>query len=138
MNKSKLLLAAILIVGSLTSCLTNKNMSNIESLSSKKWHLISLYENGSKAFADTSLFNVSFINNKTISGIGACNRFFGSYKSDNKSIISIDMGGSTKMACPNMNIEQDFFLALDGVDNYKIKGKKLILYKGDTEVAALN
>lgn len=50
-----------------------------------------------------------------VTGIAPCNRYFADLVQDGDS-FKLSALGSTKMACPDMMAEQDFFQALHGVD----------------------
>ena len=66
------------------------------------------------------------------SGYSGCNRYFGSYFTKD-SLISFNLGGSTKMACPDedMRTESMYINALSKVETYKIKQDTLFLKRGD-------
>lgn len=72
-------------------------------------------------FSDTS---------NRVYGNSGCNRFFGTYTLDaNKKRLTIGQVGSTMMACPNMNIEQEFLEVLKKADSYILQENSLILLK---------
>ena len=75
-------------------------------------------------FAETGNFN----------GIAGCNRYFGTYIL-NKKTISIENSGATKKMCANMEIEKQYFGALKKeINYYKILGDTLILFERNKEV----
>jgi copper homeostasis protein (lipoprotein) len=100
-----------------------------------KWGLVEL--NGkplpsglnSQPFMQLSALSPNF------SGNGSCNHFFGSYDLQDANIIHFFDIGSTKMACPEMSTEKNFFDALRKTDNYTIRNGKLILNNGQQTVA---
>ncbi len=66
---------------------------------------------------------------KKVLGKGGCNRFFGNLDIITETeLIFSDKLGSTKMACPNMNIEDSFFKALLASKTYKIENNNLHLF----------
>lgn len=62
-------------------------------------------------------------------GNGGCNQYSGTIKTIGENEISISKIRSTKMACPNLTMENEYFDALtSGPLNYKIAEGKLILF----------
>ena len=75
--------------------------------------------------------------NQRVQGFGGCNRFQGQYQMGGRPQASASGGrlsfsplASTKMACPQMALENEFFRALSLVDHYTLKGNTLVLGKG--------
>lgn len=64
-----------------------------------------------------------------MSGYAGCNSFFGNYELKPMGRISFSKIGSTMMACPNMNIEQELFKILEMTDNYTLSPDGLHLNK---------
>lgn len=101
--------------------------------------------NGQKmaAFGTTpDQFLISFDgSNNTFNGIGACNRFRGtysSYSSYGKNSISMQPGGMTRMACPNnMPLESEFILVLSQTNSYRIDSDMLMLLSNGKVIAIL-
>lgn len=123
---------------SLSSCGSSKKAteSTNSTIESAQWKLESMNGKDEAAFKEGDSFTVEFLPKESkIAGKGACNRFFGQYSLAKKGEIDIKMGGSTMMACVNLNLEQPYFNMLDQADRYTIKGGKLTLYKGDNVVA---
>lgn len=130
--------AAIL---SLSSCGSSKAAggNSKDSIESAQWKLESMNGEQNKAFAEGDSFTLEFLPTESrIAGVGACNRFFGTYGLAAKDGIDIKMGGATMMACPNLNLEQPYFNMLDGADKYKIEAGKLLLYTKDKVVAVFH
>ena len=70
-----------------------------------------------------------------VQGHAGCNRFSGSYESED-SQLSFGPLAATMMAClEGMDTEKAFLAALDRADRYEIKGETMTLY-GDDEVVA--
>lgn len=134
MNRNILALIAGGTLLSLSAC---GGVSNTpKSIDIAQWKLESMNGKTNPAFAEGDAFTIQFMpTEKRIAGVGACNRFFGSYKLEEKNEVDINMGGSTRMACPNMDLEQPFFAMLDEADTYKIKKGKLYLYDDNKEIA---
>ena len=64
-----------------------------------------------------------------LAGHGGCNAFTGSYEVKTGNRIAFSKIVSTRMACPNMEIESQLFKVLDSVDNYVLNGDTLTLNK---------
>ncbi len=111
-----------LSVGLFSAC--GNCSQNVKELEDNSWHLKGKSENS---------YMISFVTkDSTINGVGDCNRFFGKYEVKGDK-LSIKMGGSTMMMCPNMDGEQSFFTMLSKVDSYKIKDSTLTLYADKKE-----
>lgn len=136
MRKGIFLAMASAAILSLTACGGSKAaQGNKESIEKTQWKLESMNGEKKAAFAREDSFTFELLPQESrIAGKGACNRFFGDYKLEKDGMIDMKMGGSTRMACPDMDLEQPFFMMLDEADKYKIENGKLTLYKGNTPV----
>lgn len=76
-------------------------------------------------------FTITFHQDKSVNGTGACNRFFGQYSTEGGK-IKIGPLGATKMMCHGIETEDAFFQMLDKIDTYTIDGNTLmLLYNGE-------
>ena len=108
----------------------------VKFIEDKTWKLVSIDKVTNDAFAtDADAFTLDFLEDNKLAGTGACNRFNGSYTINSKDDLTINMGGSTRMACPNMNLEQEYFNALSKVTKYSVSLETLTLFNGEEEVA---
>ena len=88
--------------------------------------------NGKKMSGDNA-FKLKFDEaNKGYSG-KACNTYRGSYQMD-KSKLTFGTAAATKMMCPNMDMETEYFTTLASVDGYKYSGTNLVLTAGGKDV----
>ncbi len=71
-----------------------------------------------------------------ISGVGACNRISGTYKSDEKRSLKIGPLAATRMACPDLKREQAFIEALESATHYDMDGPMLLIL-ADGELRAV-
>jgi heat shock protein HslJ len=110
-----------------------------------KWYLRKInkiYGNDLPAFKTEEVKGkTAFINfnkeKQSAGGNGGCNSF-GSNFSVKGHHISITEIISTQMYCESaQQIENDFFNALSKVNNFEIKGKKLLLYEDKTPLLEL-
>ncbi|HEV2832640.1 MAG TPA: META domain-containing protein [Hanamia sp.] len=94
------------------------------SLSRANWKLIEI--NGA---AITSTMKrkpyLKFSEDNKVSGFAGCNGFGGNYALKNTSAITISNVISTKMACPDLAIENNLFRVFENTDNFMIKSDTL-------------
>ncbi|KQT18533.1 heat-shock protein HslJ [Chryseobacterium sp. Leaf404] len=70
------------------------------------------------------------IDGDKINGNGGCNRYFGTATFNTQSGTFTPSGvGSTKMACENMTVENNFLGALQKVNKYVVSDSSLELYQ---------
>ncbi len=74
-------------------------------------------------------YELSFLADGRVAGIGECNRFFGPYQVVNANGgIKIGPVASTMMACLDPNIETEFFRMFENVHLYQLDEKNLYLF----------
>ena len=135
----------LLIMLSIYSCKPRQSQPfgrNLD-LENKRWVL---REMNGKAIAPTSDGKEMFIlfdtKDNTYGGSGNCNSMNGMYTVQDE-MINIHEMASTKMACPNLDLESEYFLILSKVNRYELKNKReggidkesLILYNDINQVA---
>lgn len=111
--------------------------SNKFALAGTKWRLVEL--NGREVKNTSGKEYVLTLNSKTgkITSYMGCNSIMGSYlMKDEPNSISFLYVGATKMACPDMKLEEKYMKMLQKVDNYMIEGNMLHLHKGKKEALA--
>lgn len=119
--KSFILLVFIAFVG-MDGCNSSKSMAKINEI---KWVLQTLNGKEVKLSDPNSNMFIQFdVVEKRVDGRAACNRFFGNYEMDGNSLKFSPMG-ATRMACPDLQIETEFFQTLDKVDAFTIKDNLL-------------
>jgi len=100
-------------------------------LAETKWILTELR---GKAVTNTSgkdyVLNLDSKTGKFSTYVG-CNSFSGNYLMKDAGLLSFSMVAGTKMACPNMDFENDYMKALDKVNSYMIEGNMLHLHRGN-------
>lgn len=74
------------------------------------------------------LFSPGQVN--TVAGNAGCNTLRGSFELSGETTMKFSPLMTTKMACPDMNIETSFLDALKQVDNWSIIGNQLLLSSG--------
>ncbi len=132
-------IASLGIMLSLSSCSVNNKrtyLSNI-SLESGKWMLINL--NGQEVIKQNTErpiyleFNVT---DQKVAGFAGCNRLFGAYIIKG-SVINFARVGSTKMICPDAELENTFITSLQQINRYQIEGENLLLYNHTNLLATM-
>lgn len=121
-----------------TGATTQPTTHDADALYGKEWHLLSL--NGKPIQYDTTFPKQAYMmfNNdkKSVSGNLGCNGFGGNIVYSGNNGIAISDIVSTQMACPNLDIENDFSDALRSAASYSIAQHMLSLQNGKGEVIA--
>ncbi len=131
--------ASIAVLLSLFSCSVNNKrtyLSNI-SLESGQWVLINL--NGQevvKQNTERPIYLEFNVTDQKVAGFAGCNRLFGAYIIKG-SAINFSRVGSTKMMCPDAELENTFVASLQQINRYQIEGEKLLLYNHTNLLATM-
>ncbi len=126
MNKITLLIFAVSIL--IGGCSSSKQTGvAYEDLKNTRWVLKEL---NSKPVVDTEkdIYIIFRLTGNKFDGFGGCNKFFGNYDYDGKT-LKLSNFGSTKMFCVEDKYETGFFDALNSFDDHNIVEKYLYLYK---------
>jgi len=127
-KKTLISICMLALLISFSSCRSVKPIVSLDSISGE-WYIIEM--NGSVIVPSPGQ-SFPFINfdtfNGKVSGSGGCNRFIGSFDV-NSHLGSIELSKliSTRMACPDMALENDLILALGRVKRYKKVGTQIAL-----------
>jgi heat shock protein HslJ len=114
----------LILLSVLTACLKDETVSG-QTTASDVWVLNTM--NGTSV--DTQI-TIEFPEEGRISGQAPCNRYFATQTAP---LPWFEVGpiGSTKMACPKLNLESHYFTALQQMTTAEITGDTLLL-KADT------
>lgn len=116
------LLAGILLTGCCQKC----REAATRPIQGTVWHLV---EFDGKPVDAPDKYELSFLADGRVAGIGECNRFFGPYQVVNANGgIKIGPVASTMMACLDPNIETEFFRMFENVHLYQLDEKNLYLF----------
>ncbi|MBO5234998.1 MAG: META domain-containing protein [Alistipes sp.] len=121
----KKLLCTIAAVAMLVACGGEDNLP----MENTKWNLTELNGTVDELFDDADTFWFA-LDGESIIGVGACNRFFGGYQMTQCGSFEVGGMGMTRMACPDMELEDAFVRIMDEADGYQITGNVLTLKKG--------
>lgn len=108
----------------LSSCGSTKNAATLSSIGGE-WNIIEINGTAVVPAPGQEFPFISFdTKNGTVYGNSGCNRMTGSFDVNAKpGTISLGAIGSTRMACPDMTVEQNVLSALAQVKKYKKLGK---------------
>ncbi len=91
-----------------------------------QWQLIQL--GGETVSPEKDKFTLTLLaEGNRLTGVGACNRLTGIYKTDDKRTLKLGPIASTMMACPGMEREHAFTQALEATTHYDMDGPMLLL-----------
>jgi len=100
----------------------------LDTVTDKKFFLVELMGKPYTAGIDDKAPYITFDRiEKRASGNAGCNTFIGSYMLQDGNRIRFSQLASTMMACPEMDIEQEFMKVLETTDNYNYDGTNLVL-----------
>ena len=119
----------------MAGCCNCRSYQKKTRLAGTEWQLIQL---GGKAVKpEEGKFTVTLLaEGNRLTGVGACNRLTGAYKTDGKRTLKIGPLAATMMACPGMEQEDAFTKALEATTHYDMDGPMLLLL-GDGELKAV-
>ncbi|WP_128546215.1 META domain-containing protein [Larkinella soli] len=131
-------LSRVLVIAILSSCQSAKNSSpadgtgaagTAEGITEKYWKLTELRGKAVPVFEGPGREPHFILKNQDnrLSGSGGCNRLMGGYELQPNNRIRFTKVASTRMACPDMTVEQEFMQVLNTADSYVQKGDTLIL-----------
>ncbi len=123
----KLVVVALTVFVMVQGCSTTRNsVKDHAALTQTTWQLIEMegsdFENMTKIW-------LKFENGdeKKVSGYAACNRFFGAYEVTDHNLKFGNLA-STKMFCPEMELESSFLKSLENIDRFEISDSRLNLF----------
>lgn len=119
---------------------TEQNKETVLSTSElyeKEWKLSEL--NGKAVVLDTTFQkypHLIFQNENRLSGNLGCNGFGGNIEFEVGNTIKISDIIATQMACPNLEVEQDFLDVLNNAKSYTVENNVLTLSNNKKEITA--
>lgn len=126
----------------LFSCNSTKNMGNTDvdyrTYLDGEWTLVQLNDRVMDASMTRPTITVSQSGSR-VSGNGGCNNFASTLEAIGPNTIEMGDIAATKMACPSMSVETEYFKTLGDVATYKIEGSTLMLMsKGGKELLSFS
>ncbi|MCI5718769.1 MAG: META domain-containing protein [Alistipes sp.] len=118
---SMMAVMALLVVG----CCACRKGKNAKPLVGTQWHLVRMMERDLKIAPDQFVF--TFNAEGRFAGKGACNRMMGGYTTTDKGEMKFSGVASTRMMCPDVDLEGELGQILDKTTHYEIDGDMLML-----------
>lgn len=117
----------------ISSCGSLKSINPLAVLTGNSWALASLLEQD----LDPDQFSgvvpsLDFLAGGRLAGFSGCNNFSGNFALEGTA-LKLDPGAVTKKSCSGSG-EQDFFSAIEKVNQLKVDKNKLTLLDGTTEL----
>ena len=135
MKKIMYLMLLVAVGISAVSCCSACRARKPMQVSGTKWGLIEM--NGAVVDRQNGMspdrLTLTLGEDGRVAGMGDCNRYFGPYTLNNGK-IDISSIGSTRMMCPNQQLETEFFRMLENAASCKIDGDFLILSDGENRI----
>jgi heat shock protein HslJ len=131
MRTFKLLLIAAFGSAMLAACGSPTN-----GLTGKEWQLTAITERvpafqGVVPPEDQSKYTITFHQNDKFDATADCNRAAGTYKATDRGKLTIDLGASTMVVCPEASYSELYLHALGRSESYEVAGDILRITLGD-------
>ena len=111
MRKTTILMMIAVTLG-FSGC--KSNSGDKAQLTANEWQLKEMTTTNGKTTLPQRVPTLMLTDTNTIYGFSGCNRFFGRYTIEGNT-IKLEPGGSTMMACPDMEIEDAILKAMGNV-----------------------
>ena len=99
-------------------------------LTANEWQLKEMTTTKGKTALPQRVPTLMLTDTNTMYGFSGCNRFFGKYSTQGNT-IKLEPGGSTMMACPDLQFEGEYMRTLAVMTSYSIENKELKLTDKD-------
>ena len=132
----------IFLITVLTGCKLFRDREVVESgsdplLERYEWRVDHLERHLPGVLADRDLTLRFDTINHTITADGGCNLLSGKYSIGINRKLDFRALSSTKLSCPQIQLEQLFYNALQSTDRYEVDQQTLILYQGNRRLVEL-
>lgn len=120
-------IVAALILVMLVGCGAKKSVTP-DDLMDKEWTLTSCNVNGTEIETGDQPVVLFFADSVNVGGSSGCNRIIGNYELANDT-LTINIMGTTRMACPDMEFESEYLGIMQNPMSVKIEdeGSRMIL-----------
>jgi len=133
---------AVVAIMTAASCANSKQTQSDDTAAAdstalfKEWSLVELEGKAVDAATTANVPTIMFTQDgHRVSGHAGCNRMMGGFTFTGSNEIKLGPMASTKMACPDMKMEDDYLKALDKVTSYSFENGNLLLNNDKTPVA---
>jgi heat shock protein HslJ len=129
----------LIITLSCSELSTNSQETVLSQLESATWQLV--YINGepvSDNLAEQNIPTILFdVDQMRVYGGGGCNAYFGSFKLDRPNRLTISELGSTKKLCNEIELEKEYFTALQSSERISVTAGDHVLNLKNSEQQTL-
>lgn len=129
----------IIAVFFLLSCIAQKKVTVASDMTpalyGTYWKLVELNEAAPGLTSREPHLVLSQSDNR-VTGNGGCNSLFGTFQIEGSNLTFSNIG-STKMACPGLPVENEFFKSLSQTTRYSFKADTLVLKSDHDAIAKL-
>ena len=115
-------------------CACRKGKNNV-ALQGTQWQLVRMM--GRDLTFDNDKFVFTFTDGE-FAGMGACNRMMGQYVTSLTGAMTFKGLASTRMMCPDANLETEFAQILERATHYEIDGDMLLILSNGEMQAVLH
>lgn len=131
MQRLVLLIFAGMIIGcGPDSDQNNDNGQDVKAFQTK-WEIIGM--DGDEIRADRPVY-IDLSEDQKVSGFAGCNRVMGSYEISSGNKVQFENLATTRMACPNLDLENKILKLLDSANHFKIENETAYLSRGEGPV----
>ena len=124
------IVAFVLVTG---CCACRKGKNNV-ALTGTQWHLVRMMGRDLGLDADKFVFT---FDGGEFAGVGACSRLMGKYTTSSTGDMKFEGLASTRMMCPDAELETEFSQILDRATHYEIDGDMLMILSNGEMQAVL-
>src|SRR5690625_446540 len=128
-------LVLLVLAGMIMGCGPDSGQNNDNGEDAKafqtKWEIIEM--EGDKIRADRPVY-IDLSEDQKVSGFAGCNRVMGSYEISSGNKVQFENLATTRMACPNLDLENKILKLLDSANHFKIENETAYLSRGEGPV----
>ena len=125
------LISTLLLTG--LACKTSTPSDNDHTRLHDIWALQTMKQKDLPESAKGKPYLEIHVKDNKVMGNGGCNQLFGNVAFEGKNGFRVSNLGSTKMACPELNVESEFMQLLQSVRSYELRELSLFLLGADGE-----
>lgn len=129
--KISLVVATLVMLASCCPCRKGKN--NV-AFAGTQWQLVRLMGRDLAFDGDKFVFTFS---DGQFAGMGACNRFMGQYTTSETGALKLEGLATTRMMCPDAELEVEFTKILNRATHYEVDGDMLLILSNGEMQAVL-
>lgn len=118
-----------------TTTITTDPSKGKYALAETKWKLVELDGKAVKSATNKDYFINLDSKSGKFAAYAGCNNFAGTFVMKATGMLAFSKIMGTKMACPNMDFENNFIKTIEKTDNYMIEGAMLHFHKGKKAIA---